>query len=254
MVGAAFQPRDDGGVDPLVIFNGQAYHTIVESLHIVEATILQAFGNTTVQATNFPLPRSPLEQAQDQGDSQMGFYIAFTILFGMAFLVSSFVLFLVVERANKAKHIQFVSGVDIVSYWAASYTWDTLNFLLPTLGCIILFVAFSVDEYSGVRLGYVILLFVLYGLAVIPTMYLASYLFDTPSKAYTMMTVVNIVTGLAAMLTVSILETVDQNVATQLKSAFLFLPNYCFGQALSDIYNNYQSLHIIEQLIDICRY
>lgn len=50
------------------------------------------------------------------------------------------------------------------------------------------------------------------------------------------MTIFNIVTGLAAMLTVSILGTVDPTTADQLKNAFLFLPNYCFGQALSDMY------------------
>ncbi|EGD73013.1 ATP-binding cassette [Salpingoeca rosetta] len=256
LLSAAFRPTPNSTtVEPLALFNGQAYHTIVEALGMVDSALLHAFsdGSVSVRATNFPLPRSPLEKAQDQGDSQQGFYIAFTILFGMAFLVSSFVLFLVVERANKAKHIQFVSGVDIVSYWAASYAWDVLNFLLPTVGCIILFLIFNVQEYAEERLGYVVLLFVLYGFAVIPTMYLASFLFSTPSKAYTMMTVVNIVTGLAAMLTVSILETVEPSVATQLKSAFLFLPNYCFGQALSDIYNNYQSLQVIEQLLPLCR-
>eukprot|EP00043_Microstomoeca_roanoka_P008399 m.80908 g.80908 ORF g.80908 m.80908 type:complete len:1735 (+) comp14227_c0_seq1:159-5363(+) len=255
IVSASFRPTPDGKASPLALFNGQGYHSIVESLGMVEAAVINAFsdGDVSVRTSNYPLPLSPLERAQAQGDSQMGFYIAFTILFGMSFLVSSFVLFLVVERANKAKHIQFVSGVDIVSYWTASYIWDIANFLLPTLGCIILFLAFDVSEYSGERLGYVVMLFVLYGLAVIPTMYLASFLFENPSKAYTMMTIVNIVTGLAAMLTVSILETVEPSVATQLKSAFLFLPNYCFGQALSDIYNNYQSLQIVQQLLPLCR-
>lgn len=51
------------------------------------------------------------------------------------------------------------------------------------------------------------------------------------------MTIFNIVTGLAAMLTVSILGTIEPQTADALKNAFLFLPNYCFGQGLSDLYN-----------------
>lgn len=63
-----------------------------------------------------------------------------------------------------------------------------------------------------------------------------SFLFDNASKAYTWMTIINIITGLAAMLTVSILGTIQPTTADHLKNAFLFLPNYCFGQGLSDLF------------------
>ena len=67
----------------------------------------------------------------------------------MAFLASSFVVFLVQERANKAKHVQFVSGVDPFSYWGSAYTWDLINFLLPSLSILILVAAFDVPPYTG---------------------------------------------------------------------------------------------------------
>lgn len=177
LLALGFEPSSTApqGLQPQAYFNGAAYHSVSQALAWMDASIIQAFrgGNVTDWSySNSPLPRTSQERAQDEQDSMQGFYIAFTILFGMAFLASSFVLFLVTERSNKAKHIQFVSGVGPLSYWAASYAWDFINFLLPTAGCVILFLAFDVGAYSEDRLGMVVLLFILYGLAVLPLMYL----------------------------------------------------------------------------------
>eukprot|EP00054_Salpingoeca_dolichothecata_P030926 m.256674 g.256674 ORF g.256674 m.256674 type:complete len:1715 (+) comp26744_c0_seq8:78-5222(+) len=245
-----FSPDNETSVNPTAFFNGQAYHSIAETLALYADTVLKMFETTSsLSFANYPLPRTDAEKARDQQQQSLGFTISFNILFGMAFLASSFVLFLVAERRSKAKHIQFVSGVDIVSYWSSSYLWDMANFLVPTIGCIILFVAFSVDNYSGDRLGLVFLLFVTYGYAIIPLMYLASFLFENTSVAYTRLTMFNIVTGLAALLTISILEGVaSANTTSTAKTAFLFLPNYCFGQGLSDIYNNYAYLKLVKKV------
>ncbi|XP_046855024.1 phospholipid-transporting ATPase ABCA1-like [Xenia sp. Carnegie-2017] len=74
----------------------------------------------------------------------------------MAFLASSFVVFVVQEGTNGAKHVQFVSGVDPISYWTASWLWDMVNFTLPCIGVVILFACFNVPAYTeGYRLGIV---------------------------------------------------------------------------------------------------
>ena len=67
----------------------------------------------------------------------------------MAFLASSFVVFLVQEKASKAKHLQFVSGVSPFIYWTASFVWDTINYLVPVVLIVIIFAAFDVPAYSG---------------------------------------------------------------------------------------------------------
>ena len=75
--------------------------------------------------------------------------MAFNLCFGMAFLASSFIIFLVQERASKAKHLQFVSGVDPISYWTSSYLWDMVNFMLPCIGILILFAVFDEAAFKG---------------------------------------------------------------------------------------------------------
>ena len=42
------------------------------------------------------------------------------------------------------------------------------------------------------------------------------------------------------------------DVANALKWAFLVLPNYCLGQGLTDIFNNYNALDFFNKAVDMC--
>lgn len=251
LIAATFQKQNDK-VNVTAWFNNQAYHSIAVSLAAADNAILRAAlgSNYTLTTVNHPLPRTAKESANDLQRNGVGFNVAFNILFGMAFLASSFVVFLVQERSNKAKHVQFVSGVDPFSYWDSAYTWDLINFLLPTLSLLILVAAFDVPAYTGARLGYLFILLMLYGWAIIPLMYLFSFLYRTASTAFVVLTVFNIITGLATLLTVFVLSIPEldlEDVADGLKWAFLVLPNYCLGQGISDIFNNYNTLRLVDQ-------
>ena len=60
----------------------------------------------------------------------------------------------------QAKHLQFVSGVDAISFWLATYSWDFINYLFPMLGIIIMFAAFQVNSLKE-DLGTIFLLLVI---------------------------------------------------------------------------------------------
>jgi len=53
-----------------------------------------------------------------------------------------------------------VSGVDAVSFWLATYSWDLINYLIPMIGIIIMFAAFQVDSLKN-DLGAIVLLLVI---------------------------------------------------------------------------------------------
>ena len=111
--------------------------------------------------------------------------VAIFLIFATGFLMASWLLFIIAEKANKAKHIQFVSGVNVFVFWLASFAWDMLTVIAPTLGVLIVFAAFNTEAYSGDgRLGIVLFLFLLLGWAGIPMMYTISRLFSTPSGGY----------------------------------------------------------------------
>ena len=52
-----------------------------------------------------------------------------------------------------------MSGVSSLCYWSATFCWDFINYMVPGFIMIILFAAFSLDEFDG-ELGPVFLLIV----------------------------------------------------------------------------------------------
>lgn len=57
--------------------------------------------------------------------------VSICVIFAMSFIPASFVLFLIQERVSKAKHLQFVSGVNPAVYWLANFAWDMVSGGLP---------------------------------------------------------------------------------------------------------------------------
>ena len=53
--------------------------------------------------------------------------VSICVIFAMSFVPASFVVFLIQERVSKAKHMQFISGVQPLMYWVANFTWDMVS-------------------------------------------------------------------------------------------------------------------------------
>jgi len=188
-------------INATVFFNNQGLHTIAESLNAFGNALLRyATSRTDVKITtvNHPLPRTSTDEINDLLSQQgvQGFTIALLSVFGMAFLASSFSLFLIKERAVKAKHNQFVSGVHAITFWASTFVWDYINYIIPCIGIIIAFAAFDIVPYVGNgRWGEIFLLYVMFGWGTLPFMYLWSFAFDIPSSGLVWLTVFNILSG-----------------------------------------------------------
>lgn len=58
--------------------------------------------------------------------------VSICVIFAMSFVPASFVVFLIQERVNKAKHMQFISGVQPYLYWLANFIWDMVYYLFCT--------------------------------------------------------------------------------------------------------------------------
>nr|KAF6439590.1 hypothetical protein HJG63_000034 [Rousettus aegyptiacus] len=174
-----------------------------------------------------------------------GFDIALNLLFAMAFLASTFSILAVSERAVQAKHIQFVSGVHVATFWLSALLWDLISFLVPTLLLLVVFKAFDVHAFT--RDGHVadaLLLLMLYGWAIIPLMYLMNLFFSGAATAYTRLTIFNILSGIATFLMVTIMRIPAvklEELSRTLDHVFLVLPNHCLGMAVSSFYENYET-------------
>ncbi|KAK4312219.1 hypothetical protein Pmani_016341 [Petrolisthes manimaculis] len=239
------------GADILALFNNQPFHSPPLALSVADQAIVRAVTgnpNITLATSNHPLPRTDLEMlTQDQRQS-LGFQIGFNLAFGMSFLAASFVIFVIQERSTKAKHLQFVSGVNLWTYWTASAIWDYLLFLLPCCLCLLCLTAFGMEGLSEWdQLGRIMLILMFYAWASLPLMYLFSFFFSVPSGGFTKMIIINIITGMATVITVTILRIPDLelgHIADLLDWVFLLFPSYAMANAITDVYRNYQVLKI----------
>uniref|UniRef100_A0A8C2JSU6 ATP-binding cassette, sub-family A (ABC1), member 3b n=1 Tax=Cyprinus carpio TaxID=7962 RepID=A0A8C2JSU6_CYPCA len=264
VVGATFRSRSRKNTEVIGYFNNQGYHTPATALMLVDNALykLLAGPDASIQTGNYPLPRNMSETAQSQlSEGQTGFAIAINLMYGMASLASTFALLLVSERSVKSKHVQQVSGVYLSNFWFSALLWDLINFLLPCLLMLVVFRVFSVKAFVAENhLVDVLLLLLLYGWAVIPLMYLLSFMFSSPATAYTRLTIFNILSGTATFLAVTImtipeLKLVD--LSHLLDKIFLIFPNYCLGMSFSEFYQNYEIITFCTSSFfaeDICKY
>uniref|UniRef100_A0A8C1MEL3 ATP binding cassette subfamily A member 3 n=1 Tax=Cyprinus carpio TaxID=7962 RepID=A0A8C1MEL3_CYPCA len=247
VVGATFRSRSRKNTEVIGYFNNQGYHTPATALMLVDNALykLLAGPNASIQTGNNPMPRNISETAQSQlSEGQTGFAIAINLMYGMASLASTFALLLVSERSVKSKHVQQVSGVYLSNFWFSALLWDLINFLLPCLLMLLVFQVFSVEAFVAENhLVDVLLLLLLYGWAVIPLMYLLSFLFSTAATAYTRLTIFNILSGTATFLAVTIMTIPElklEDMSHLLDKIFLIFPNYCLGMSFSEFYQNYE--------------
>ncbi|KAI1884433.1 hypothetical protein AGOR_G00226350 [Albula goreensis] len=248
VVGAAFSGLDIL-TEATAYFNNQGYHTPATALLLMDNALYRMLAgpNASIQAANAPMPRNMSETAQSQlTEGQTGFAIAINLMYGMASLSSTFALLLVTERSLKSKHVQQVSGVYLSNFWFSALLWDLVNFLLPCVLMLVVFRAFGVRAFTqDGHLVDVLLLLLLYGWAVVPLMYLLSFLFSTAATAYTRLTIFNIVSGTATFLAVTIMTIPDlhlQHLSHLLDKVFLLFPNYCLGMSFSQFYQNYEMI------------
>lgn len=78
----------------------------------------------------------------------MGFNLAFNLSFSMAFVSAFFVLFYVRERVCKAKHLQFVSGMEVLVFWGVNLVFDLIIFLFTVVCLLIVLICFNEDGYN----------------------------------------------------------------------------------------------------------
>lgn len=188
-------------------------------------------------------------------------FVSIFIIFALSFIPASFLVFLLEERENSFKQLQFVSGVRPYIYWVSNYFWDMFNYIIPCILCILLFLAFNVQAYvSSQNFPCLVLLLLLYGWACIPLMYPLNYLFTIPSTAFVVSSSLNVFIGIVSVMATAILDQLgndDKDLAqvnSIIKPIFVILfPHYCLGRGLLDmsiLYNTYQAKKVFNIIED----
>lgn len=234
-------------------FNTKGYHAAPTFLNVLTNVILRNKAAAKgLNASQFGIitANHPMNYTKEQLSEQslynriVDVLVAICVVFALSFVPASFVVYLVTERECKAKHLHLVSGVRPYIYWLSTYLWDLVNYTIPAICCIIIFLAFGEDSYtSAMNFPPTFLLLLLYGWSITPLMYPASFLFKESSTAYIVLICVNLFIGINTTLITFILEFFYDDpdlvaVNNILKQAFLIFPHFCLGRGLVDLAKN----------------
>lgn len=224
-------------------FSIDPYHTAPESVNLLTNTIARTHIGpaAAIYTYNYPLPKPPQLKVKDSlsGDAITNLGVFFMMVTG--FLGACFAIFPVSERVSKAKHIQLVSGASRTLFWVSSFAFDYIAYFCVAFAIFIIFAAFNITQYAGEQLGFVFLLLFLFGFALIPFIYLLSFLFSDSSAAFSRLTLIMTLGGMGAIFAVLITARPALglvNTSKVLKWIFYPVPHFAFVQGLIDLYNN----------------
>nr|XP_055034932.1 phospholipid-transporting ATPase ABCA1b [Misgurnus anguillicaudatus] len=241
-------------------FNNKGWHSIGAFINVMNNGILRANLPDGKEARQYGITafNHPLNLTKEQLSqvalmtTSVDVLVSICVIFAMSFVPASFVVFLIQERVNKAKHMQFISGVQPLLYWLANFVWDMCNYVVPATLVILIFVCFQQKAYvSSTNLPVLALLLLLYGWSITPLMYPASFLFKIPSTAYVVLTSVNILIGINGSISTFVMELFGSNeiggINDILKNVFLIFPHFCLGRGLIDMVKNQAMADALER-------
>ncbi|XP_077983207.1 phospholipid-transporting ATPase ABCA3-like [Glandiceps talaboti] len=216
-----------------VWYSNQPYHASAETLTVVDNALLHFLTNTSyaILVTNDPLPTSASSLVSSTNEQSL--LLAICVAFGLGFLAASFAPFLISEKASKAKLLQFLSGLDPLSYWFGTLLWDVINYGVVLVLLVVLFAVIP-TSYAPPNLGETTLLLLLFGWSAIPMTYVLSTSFTSSLVGYGLITVLYTLGAMATLITVFILELLNdmQDQAEICDYIFMLLPTHCIGRAI----------------------
>ena len=142
----------------------------------------------------------------------------FVTAFAIGMITAGFVLLPVEEKTCKMKHLQMVYGLSKMTYWLFTYVWDFVWYLAVSVLTIIPFLVFK-DPIYYKELPILVIVLLSYGLAIIPWIYLWSFLFSSPTTAYVWIYFLNFSSG-----SIFIIYDAMQNVNHDMVYSLVWMP------------------------------
>ena len=175
-----------------------------------------------IEVINEPLPYTKEEKCDKQNRNNI--IILFFISLAFSLIPANFITILIKERENNSKHLQIISGISLFSYWFNNYIFELLKYYI--IGGICIFLIFYYDYYKK----YLVILYLLYGPAMVSFTYLFSFIFKTEDKGQTSILLINLLVGTLGGSAILIMRLNDELVQKARVLAYIFriIPSFCF--------------------------
>uniref|UniRef100_A0A3B3Y4Z8 ABC transporter domain-containing protein n=1 Tax=Poecilia mexicana TaxID=48701 RepID=A0A3B3Y4Z8_9TELE len=222
-----------------VWFNPEGHHTMPAYLNSLNNLILRS---------NIPAGKDPQKYAisvsshpyfgrmDDEDIGMLHIMVAMCVLTGFSIATASFAIYEVSEHHSGSKRLQHIGGISEPFYWAVNFFYDMVCLLVTRLTLTICVIAaFQIPAFTERQnLGAISLLFVLFGFATFPWMYLLAGIFKDVEKAFITYVCINLFISINTIITTSILYFLGQISihSKELSNAFLIFPQFSFGNGL----------------------
>lgn len=240
-----------GDTKAVAWYNGEPYHIGSMSLNLAHTAALRLVTSDSkarVSVINRPLPAEISEQIGVSSYDQAARILAAVFVpTALAFLSSSFVLFPTHERVSKSKLLQLMAGVPGVLFWGVTFLWDFAVFAVCSTVVMIPLLAVNpngIFTSSPDVPAATYILFLLYGWAAIPFSYLFSYVKKKPASGYSLLTTVNVITGVMLSIVMAVLSFlakfpqlgIDDNAVQQSMWVLRIVPGFAVTWGFSNIH------------------
>ena len=166
----------------------------------------------------------------------LSLFAALFVLIPFCYIPASFGVFVVRERAIKAKHLQKVSGVSGAAYWLSTFAWDYFQYALLCGATMAVFESYGTPAFAGSAQtrACTLCLLLAYGLSAIPLSYAYSFAFANHSTAQIGGMAINFFTGFVCVMANFIMLSVEKTIPTArtLVHVYRLFPPFNFGEGL----------------------
>ncbi|XP_038108176.1 ATP-binding cassette sub-family A member 3 [Culex quinquefasciatus] len=224
-----------------VWFNPLGFHTAPLGINYLYNAMLKSLcPSCRINVINKPIPFRPNTRfIQLQSGNNLGFQLSFNSGFAMSFVAALYIMFYIKERTSRAKLLQFVSGVNVFTFWAVNFVWDYFTYLITALVYLGILSVWQEEGWSTVEeLSRVFLILCVFGLSFLPITYIFSFWFDVPSTGFVKMMLINLFSGTILFVAVFLLQFEAFNlmdISRILEWFFMIFPLFSFSQSLSNL-------------------
>jgi len=223
-------------------------HTNYTALHgaplyqliLAQGLMRQIDASATIAVNVYPLPLTDAEKTRLL-EFNAGLVETF-IMLAIPWILGSFAIFVIREREVRAKQLQMVSGVSVLSYWVSAWLFDFLTYQ-PTLWAIVILTNLfsNTKNYVGIKTGALssyIGLLILFGTSGAPFAYLVSMMFTSPSTGQIIIQFLTLLLGLVLGIVGIVLRAIDVSKSAWLNGIryiFCLFPPYALADGLNNL-------------------
>ncbi|CBZ23971.1 putative ABC transporter [Leishmania mexicana MHOM/GT/2001/U1103] len=232
-VGAVFQ-QGAPKKTPTLLHNTSHSHAAAQGVGaLYHLATYQLFGSAVEMPTavNSPMMLGEFEKTLVTANRQV--MVGIFIILPFIFIPSNTISYIVEEKESGARHMQWLSGANVVAYWLSSFVFDFATYLLTQILAFIIFLIFNRTEFIGKdNAGAAVVLFFFFGLTSIPFSYFLSVFFRSSFTAQSVVFCINFTFGFLWVTLESMIAEHALRFAEVVTSILRIIPAVSFGESM----------------------